>query len=85
MADTYTAVIPYESLDPLTIGSSGDEEKVSRDTLELEIPESRLLAAVYPDEPDPGSDPTRPRATRSSRRSRGRGSPSSWRPPRGSR
>jgi len=25
MASTYTAVIPYESLDPLTIGASGDE------------------------------------------------------------
>ena len=30
MANTYTAVIPYESLDPLTIGASGDESKVSR-------------------------------------------------------
>src|ERR671919_2697930 len=58
MADTYTAVIPYESLDPLTIGSSGEEEKVPRDTLELEISESRLLAAVYPDEPEPVPDAT---------------------------
>jgi nickel-dependent lactate racemase len=53
MADTYKAVIPYESLDPLTIGSSGDEEKVSRETLELEIPATNLVAAVYPDEPEP--------------------------------
>src|SRR6187399_83451 len=49
----YRAVIPYESLDPLTIGASGDEDKVSRDTLELEIPDENLLAAIYPDEPAP--------------------------------
>jgi hypothetical protein len=30
MADAYRAVIPYESLDPLTIGASGDDEKLSR-------------------------------------------------------
>jgi lactate racemase len=58
MADTYTAVIPYESLDPLTIGSSGDEDKVSRETLELEIAKSNLLAAIYPEEPDPVPDAT---------------------------
>jgi nickel-dependent lactate racemase len=58
MADTYRAVIPYESLDPLTIGASGDEDKVSRETLELEIPTANLLAAVYPDEPDPVPDAT---------------------------
>jgi nickel-dependent lactate racemase len=49
----YQAVIPYESLDPLTIGASGDDDKVTRDTLELEIPEENLLAAIYPDEPPP--------------------------------
>ncbi len=58
MADAYRAVIPYESLDPLTIGASGDDEKVSRDTLELEIPQANLLAAIYPDEPDPVADTT---------------------------
>jgi len=58
MADTYTAVIPYESLDPLTIGASGDESKVSRETLELQIPQENVLAAVYPDEPEPISDAT---------------------------
>ena len=58
MADTYRAVIPYESLDPLTIGASGDEEKVNRDTLELEIPARNLLAAIYPDEPEPVADAT---------------------------
>jgi lactate racemase len=58
MADTYTAVIPYESLDPLTIGASGDDEKVSREKLELGIPEQNLLAAIYPDEPTPLADAT---------------------------
>ena len=58
MANTYTAVIPYESLDPLTIGASGDESKVSRETLELEIPEGNLLAAVFPEEPEPVADAT---------------------------
>jgi nickel-dependent lactate racemase len=53
MADIYRAVIPYESLDPLTIGSADDESKVHRDTLELEIPQRNLLAAIYPDEPAP--------------------------------
>jgi lactate racemase len=58
MANTYTAVIPYESLDPLTIGASGDESKVSRETLELEIANENLLAAIYPDEPSPLADAT---------------------------
>jgi nickel-dependent lactate racemase len=58
MADTTTAVIPYESLDPLTIGASGDDDKVSRDTLSLEIPDGNLLAAIYPDEPAPVADTT---------------------------
>jgi lactate racemase len=58
MTETYRATIPYESLDPLTIGASGDDEKVHRDTLELEIPTRNLLAAVYPDEPPPVPDAT---------------------------
>jgi nickel-dependent lactate racemase len=53
-----TYSIPYESLDPLTIGASGDESKVSREELELEIPGSNVLTAVYPDEPDPVTDAT---------------------------
>ena len=58
MAYAYRAVIPYESLDPLTIGASGDDEKISRDTLELDIPQANLLAAIYPDEPEPVGDAT---------------------------
>ena len=54
----YTATIPYESLDPLTIGASGDEDKVTRDVLELEVPDRNLLAAIYPDEPAPVADAT---------------------------
>ena len=45
--------IPYESLDPLTIGASGDDSKLNRDELELEIPDANILAAIYPDEPEP--------------------------------
>ena len=45
--------IPYESLDPLTIGASDDESKVYREELELEVLDANLLAAVYPSEPDP--------------------------------
>jgi nickel-dependent lactate racemase len=44
--------IPYESLDPLTIGSADDESKVYRDELQLEVAERNLLAAIYPDEPE---------------------------------
>ena len=69
MTGTQRFEIPYESLDPLTIGAADDESKVYRDTLELEIAEANLLAAIYPDEPDPS--PTRPR--RPGRRSRPRG------------
>src|ERR671910_737057 len=58
MADAYRAVIPYESLDPLTIGSSGYDERGSRETLQLAIPQANLLAAIYPDEPDPVADAT---------------------------
>ena len=50
--------IPYESLDPLTIGAAGDETKTYRETLELNVPDGNLLAAVYPDEPEPVPDPT---------------------------
>src|SRR6266536_227320 len=45
--------IPFESLDPLTIGASGDETKVNREELELDVPDRNLLAAVYPEEPQP--------------------------------
>ena len=58
MADYYRARIPYESLDPLTIGSADDESKVYRNELELDIPQQNLLAAIYPDEPEPVPDVT---------------------------
>src|SRR5919198_1166120 len=45
--------IPFESLDPLTIGASDDESKIYREELQLEIPDSNVLAAIYPDEPEP--------------------------------
>ena len=58
MSETYRAVIPYESMDPLAIGATDDESKKHRDTLELEIPSANLVAAVYPDEPAPVGDVT---------------------------
>jgi nickel-dependent lactate racemase len=58
MSDTYRAVVPYESMDPLAIGATDDESKKRRDTLELEIPAANLLAAVYPEEPAPVADAT---------------------------
>ena len=50
--------IPYESLDPLTIGAADDAAKVYREELELEIPDSNVLAAIYPEEPEPVTDAT---------------------------
>ncbi len=77
MADAYRAVIPYESLDPLTIGASGDDEKVYPDTLELEIPQANL-ARRRSTRTSPTRWPTRPlrREPRSSHPSPGRASPS---------
>src|SRR5205085_2676100 len=50
--------IPFESLDPLTIGASDDESKIYREELELDVPDGNLLAAIYPDEPEPVGDAT---------------------------
>jgi len=50
--------IPYESLDPLTIGAADDESKVYREELELEVPDANLLAAIYPEEPEPVANAT---------------------------
>jgi nickel-dependent lactate racemase len=56
VSETYRAVIPYESMDPLAIGATDDESKKHRDTLELEIPSANLVAAIYPEEPPPVAD-----------------------------
>ncbi|GAA0513990.1 transcriptional regulator [Saccharopolyspora subtropica] len=58
MTEPFRARIPYESLDPLTIGTTEDEAKVYREELELEIPMRNLLAAIYPDEPPAVPDTT---------------------------
>ncbi len=50
--------IPYESLDPLTIGSADDESKIYREELQLEIEDANLLAAIYPEEPEPVGNAT---------------------------
>lgn len=53
MTEMYHCTIPYESLDPLTIGSCDDPTKVYRDALDLTIPRGSLLADVRPCEPNP--------------------------------
>jgi len=45
-------------MDPLAIGATDDESKKHRDTLELEIPTANLVAAIYPEEPEPVADAT---------------------------
>ena len=58
MSQMHRAVIPYESIDPLTIGAAGNDELVYRDTLEIDIPEANLLAEIRPDEPEAVADAT---------------------------
>ncbi len=58
MPHAHRAVIPYESLDPLTIGASGNEDLVYRETIEIDIPTANLMADIRPDEPEPIDDAT---------------------------
>jgi lactate racemase len=58
MSETYRAVIPYESMDPLAIGANEDDSKKRRDTLELDIPAANLIADIRPEEPEPVADAT---------------------------
>ena len=58
MSQMHRAVIPYESIDPLTIGAAENDELVYRDTLELDIPQANLLAEIRPDEPEAVEDAT---------------------------
>jgi nickel-dependent lactate racemase len=58
MSQMHRAVIPYESIDPLTIGAAGNDELVYRDTLELDIPQANLLAEIRPEEPEAVADAT---------------------------
>ena len=64
MSQMHRAVIPYESIDPLTIGAAGNDELVYRDTLELDIPQANLLAEIRPDEPEAGRRRDRRRRAR---------------------
>ena len=63
MNDTVTVDIPYESLDPLTIGSCDDPSSVYREQLILEIPRRNLWAWLKPNEPPALSDVTAAAAT----------------------
>ena len=58
MSQMHRAVIPYESIDPLTIGAAENDELIYRDTLELDIPQANLLAEIRPDEPEAVADAT---------------------------
>jgi nickel-dependent lactate racemase len=58
MSQMHRAVIPYESIDPLTIGAAENDELVYRDTLEIDIPQVNLLAEIRPDEPVAVADAT---------------------------
>src|SRR5882757_7081989 len=58
MSQMHRAVIPYESIDPLTIGAAENDELIYRDTLELDIPQANLLAEIRPDEPEAIDDAT---------------------------
>jgi nickel-dependent lactate racemase len=58
MSEMHRAVIPYESIDPLTIGAAGNDELVYRDTLEVDIPQANLLAEIRPEEPEAVADAT---------------------------
>ncbi len=50
--------IPYESLDPLTIGSCDDPSMVYRDVISVEIPQRNLWAHIKPNEPPAVKDVT---------------------------
>ena len=58
MSQMHRSVIPYESIDPLTIGAAENDELIYRDTLELDIPQANLLAEIRPDEPEAVPDAT---------------------------
>src|SRR5262245_19380113 len=58
MSETTRIVIPYESMDPLAIGTTDDESKKHRDTIELDVPPRNLIAHVLPEEPAPVADAT---------------------------
>jgi nickel-dependent lactate racemase len=53
MSEIYTTTIPYESLDPLTIGSADDDALVYRDVIEFSMPARNLMADIRPNEPEP--------------------------------
>lgn len=51
MAYDVAVDIPYESLDPLTIGSCDDPSMVYRETISVKIPQKNLWAHIKPNEP----------------------------------
>ena len=55
---TVRVTIPYESLDPLTIGSCDDPSAVYREEISIDIPERNLWAWIRPKEPPAIQDVT---------------------------
>ena len=51
MSRRITVEIPYESLDPLTIGSCDDPSMIYRETISAEVPWRNLWAWIRPNEP----------------------------------
>jgi len=48
--------IPYEAIDPLTIGTAATEAETYRRRLTIEVPVENLVAHIIPHEPDPIPD-----------------------------
>ena len=51
MSKSVRVTIPFESLDPLTIGSCDDPSLVYREQIEIDIPKDNLVAVIEPNEP----------------------------------
>lgn len=58
MPKSITVKVPFESLDPLTIGSCDDPTMVYREEINVDIPEKNLWAWIRPDEPEAVKDVT---------------------------
>lgn len=48
--------VPYEAIDPLTIGTAATEAETRRNRLQVEIPVENLVAHIVPHEPEPVAD-----------------------------
>jgi nickel-dependent lactate racemase len=58
MNEMVKVTLPFESLDPLTIGSCDDPSMVYREEISIEVPKQNLWAWIRPKEPPPIKDVT---------------------------